>query len=75
MSNAILRRLAALADRYHADGKIGHGGMATVYAARNLRHNCLVALKVLRPGLPPQHHLAPGGDLRPGDGRGHRMVT
>jgi dienelactone hydrolase/tRNA A-37 threonylcarbamoyl transferase component Bud32 len=51
MSDAILRRLDALADRYHAEGEIGHGGMATVYRARDLRHDRLVAIKVLRPDL------------------------
>ena len=51
MSEAILQRLAALADRYHAEGEIGHGGMATVFRARDLKHDRLVAIKVLRPDL------------------------
>jgi eukaryotic-like serine/threonine-protein kinase len=42
---------AALAGRYAIDHEIGAGGMATVYAARDLRHDRRVALKVLRPEL------------------------
>ena len=42
---------AALADRYQLDGELGRGGMATVYLARDLRHNSRVAVKVLRPEL------------------------
>ena len=41
----------ALADRYVIDRLIGEGGMATVYLARDVRHNRKVALKVLRPDL------------------------
>lgn len=42
---------AALADRYTIERLIGEGGMATVYLARDVRHNRRVALKVLRPDL------------------------
>ncbi len=45
------RLKANLADRYAIDGTIGHGGMATVYLARDLRHERHVAIKVLRPEL------------------------
>lgn len=38
-----------LADRYSVQRKIGQGGMATVYLARDLRHDRDVALKVLKP--------------------------
>ena len=41
----------ALAGRYTIDREIGHGGMATVYLARDLRHDRRVALKVLLPEL------------------------
>ena len=42
---------AALAGRYAIDREVGRGGMATVYLARDLRHNRRVALKVLNPEL------------------------
>ena len=43
-------RLAeALAGRYAVEREIAHGGMATVYLARDLRHGRRVAIKVLRP--------------------------
>jgi hypothetical protein len=42
---------SALADRYAIERLIGEGGMATVYLARDIRHNRRVALKVLRPDL------------------------
>src|SRR3954462_9632148 len=41
----------ALKDRYRVDNQIGRGGMATVYAAEDLRHERLVAIKVLSPDL------------------------
>ena len=41
----------ALRDRYAVDREIGRGGMATVYLARDVRHNRKVALKVLNPEL------------------------
>jgi serine/threonine-protein kinase len=37
----------ALAGRYEIERQIGQGGMATVFLARDLRHNRSVALKVL----------------------------
>jgi serine/threonine-protein kinase len=40
----------ALADRYAIERELGRG-MATVYLARDLKHQRLVALKVLRPEL------------------------
>ena len=42
---------SALAGRYAIERLIGEGGMATVYLARDVRHNRSVALKVLRPDL------------------------
>jgi len=41
----------ALADRYQIERELGAGGMATVYLARDLKHDRQVALKVLRPEL------------------------
>ncbi len=40
-----------LEGRYTIDREIGAGGMATVYLARDVRHNRNVALKVLNPEL------------------------
>ena len=46
---AMLR--TALAERYAFERELGRGGMATVYLARDLRHDRPVALKVLHPEL------------------------
>jgi TolB-like protein len=43
--------VAALAHRYHIERELGAGGMATVYLARDVKHDRDVALKVLRPEL------------------------
>ena len=42
---------AALAGRYVVDRLVGEGGMATVYLARDLKHDRQVALKLLKPEL------------------------
>lgn len=42
---------ASLADRYEIGGELGHGGMATVYLAKDLRHQREVAIKVIHPEL------------------------
>ena len=47
-----MERLAtALGGRYRVDREIGSGGMATVYAAHDLRHDREVAIKVLQPDV------------------------
>jgi serine/threonine-protein kinase len=45
------RLQAALTERYAIEGELGQGGMATVYLARDLRHDRKVAIKVLKPDL------------------------
>ena len=45
------RLSAALGDRYAIERELGAGGMATVYLARDLKHDRPVAIKVLRPEL------------------------
>jgi serine/threonine-protein kinase len=41
----------ALAERYEIEREIGRGGMATVYLARERKHDRLVVLKVLKPEI------------------------
>ncbi|HEY9507561.1 MAG TPA: serine/threonine-protein kinase, partial [Gemmatimonadales bacterium] len=45
---------SALESRYAIEREIGHGGMAVVYLARDLRHDRTVAVKVLQPQLAEQ---------------------
>ncbi len=51
MRDPVLELNASLADRYIVEREIGQGGMATVYLARDVRHERKVAIKVLRPEL------------------------
>jgi serine/threonine protein kinase len=52
MPDDVSERLrAAFADLYDIERELGHGGMATVYLARDRKHDRLIALKVLRPDL------------------------
>ncbi|HET7372806.1 MAG TPA: protein kinase, partial [Gemmatimonadaceae bacterium] len=51
---AITQLNSALAGRYEIEREIGAGGMATVYLARDLRHDRRVAVKVLDPDLGSQ---------------------
>lgn len=41
----------ALSDRYLIERELGRGGMATVYLARDVRHDRQVAIKVLEPHI------------------------
>src|SRR5687768_11481959 len=50
-ASVIERLSAALAGKYAVEREVGHGGMATVYLARDLRHDRRVAIKVLREEL------------------------
>ncbi len=47
----IPRLNSLLAERYVIERELGHGGMATVFLARDARHQRQVAVKVLRPEL------------------------
>jgi serine/threonine-protein kinase len=49
MSDVLERLGAALAGRYTLVRELGRGGMATVFLARDLRHERMVAIKLLRP--------------------------
>ncbi|MES2125163.1 MAG: protein kinase [Gemmatimonadota bacterium] len=44
-----LRLAAALVDRYTIERELGQGGMATVYLARDIKHERQVAIKVMHP--------------------------
>ncbi|MEJ7812941.1 MAG: protein kinase [Gemmatimonadaceae bacterium] len=48
------RLSAVLAARYELERRVGEGGMATVYLARDLKHGRKVAIKVLKPELAAQ---------------------
>ena len=51
MSDSGARLNTALEGRYAIERELGEGGMATVYLAKDLKHNRNVALKVLKPEL------------------------
>src|SRR6266540_650624 len=51
MAELPARLSAALSRSYRIERELGAGGMATVYLARDLKHDRDVALKVLRPEL------------------------
>jgi serine/threonine-protein kinase len=48
----LLERLSTLLkERYEVERELGHGGMAVVFLARDIRYNRQVAIKILRPEL------------------------
>ncbi|CAN5887004.1 serine/threonine-protein kinase [soil metagenome] len=49
MLDLLDRLQVALQGRYTVEREIGHGGMAVVYLSRDIRHDRVVALKVLQP--------------------------
>jgi eukaryotic-like serine/threonine-protein kinase len=51
MTTSLDSLTASLAERYRIERELGAGGMATVYLARDLRHDRDVAIKVLEPEL------------------------
>src|SRR5438105_2202730 len=51
MTDPLAALLATLAQHYTIEREAGVGGMATVYLARDLKHDRHVALKVLKPEL------------------------
>src|SRR5919204_3559709 len=51
MANPVPGLGESLRDRYAIERELGRGGMATVYLARDLRHDRPVALKLLHPEL------------------------
>ncbi|HEU5181033.1 MAG TPA: serine/threonine-protein kinase [Candidatus Polarisedimenticolia bacterium] len=51
MDEIALRIAESIADRYRIERKLGAGGMANVYLARDLRYDRDTAIKVMRPEL------------------------
>jgi tetratricopeptide (TPR) repeat protein/tRNA A-37 threonylcarbamoyl transferase component Bud32 len=62
MTEQLDRLQSALSDRYRIERELGQGGMATVYEARDLKHDRTVAIKVLRADLAA--HLGTGRFLQ-----------
>jgi serine/threonine-protein kinase len=51
--DTVPRPNSVIADRYVVERELGRGGMATVFLARDQRHDARVAVKVLHPELAP----------------------
>jgi serine/threonine-protein kinase len=49
MTDVAAQVVAALAGRYTVERELGHGGMALVFLAHDVKHDRRVAIKVLRP--------------------------
>jgi serine/threonine protein kinase len=62
--DALARLNGTLVGRYQLEREIGRGGMATVYLARDLRHQRFVAFKLLDPELGAVAVLFPLRDTR-----------
>ena len=58
MTDAVQRLWMSLADRYRVDREIGHGGMATVYLARDLKHGRAVMMIGEQMRGHPEHPLS-----------------
>ena len=51
MSNNICRMPDLLGERYRIERELGQGGMATVFLARDLKHDRSVAVKIMHPAI------------------------
>ncbi|MGI8496365.1 MAG: protein kinase domain-containing protein [Gemmatimonadaceae bacterium] len=51
MPDLLHRFESLIAERYEVERELGHGGMAVVYLARDVRHSRWVAIKVMRPEI------------------------
>ncbi len=51
MNSSTERLNTALDGRYKIEKQLGQGGMATVYLAKDIKHDRMVAVKVLKPEL------------------------
>ena len=69
------RLAASLANRYRIERELGRGGMATVYLARDLKHDRDVALKVLHPELGRVARAATGSCARSSSPRDSTIRT
>ena len=58
MSDPVARLNAALEGRYAIERELGEGGMATVYLAKDLKHN---GFYPARADTSEKAHLGPGG--------------